>query len=166
MLLEWVYDHLAAGWQSKPTCTSTVYINWNLKRDSTSEREMSYHKWELNAGGALSNMGGSCGSQWMIAYFMTQPCLQCHLPHLIKNNNLLYIAGEDYDLLHAVAAFCNFCASLAVLHIKSWTLIKGNLNARPAPSCKQCKQCGANLQGVGPNPHTPYVHAKHEIDQS
>jgi hypothetical protein len=28
------------------------------------------------------------------------------------------------------------------------------------------KQCGANLQGVGPNPHTPYVHAKHEIDQS
>jgi hypothetical protein len=21
-----------------------------------------------------------------------------------------------------------------------------------------CKQCGANLQGVGPNPHTPYVH--------
>jgi hypothetical protein len=29
-----------------------------------------------------------------------------------------------------------------------------------------CKQCGANLQGVVPNPHTPYVHAKHEIDQS
>jgi hypothetical protein len=29
-----------------------------------------------------------------------------------------------------------------------------------------CKQCGANLQGVGPNPHTPYVHANHEIDQS
>jgi hypothetical protein len=29
-----------------------------------------------------------------------------------------------------------------------------------------CKQCGANLQGVAPNPHTPYAHAKHEIDQS
>jgi hypothetical protein len=29
-----------------------------------------------------------------------------------------------------------------------------------------CKHCGANLQGVGPNPHTPYVHANHEIDQS
>jgi hypothetical protein len=29
-----------------------------------------------------------------------------------------------------------------------------------------CKQCGANLQGVGPNPHTPYVHANYEIDQS
>jgi hypothetical protein len=29
-----------------------------------------------------------------------------------------------------------------------------------------CKQCGANLQGVVPNPHAPYVHAKHEIDQS
>jgi hypothetical protein len=29
-----------------------------------------------------------------------------------------------------------------------------------------CKQCDANLQGVGPNPHTPYVHANHEIDQS
>jgi hypothetical protein len=28
------------------------------------------------------------------------------------------------------------------------------------------KWCGANLQGVGPNTHTPYVHAKHEIDQS
>jgi hypothetical protein len=28
------------------------------------------------------------------------------------------------------------------------------------------KQCGANLQGVGSNPHTPYVHANHEIDQS
>jgi hypothetical protein len=29
-----------------------------------------------------------------------------------------------------------------------------------------CKQCGANLQGVGPNPHTPYVHTNHEMDQS
>jgi hypothetical protein len=29
-----------------------------------------------------------------------------------------------------------------------------------------CKQCGANLQGVGSNPHTPYAHAKYEIDQS
>jgi hypothetical protein len=29
-----------------------------------------------------------------------------------------------------------------------------------------CKQCGANLQGVVPNPHTSYVHANHEIDQS
>jgi hypothetical protein len=28
------------------------------------------------------------------------------------------------------------------------------------------KQCGANLQGVVSNVHTPYVHAKHEIDQS
>jgi hypothetical protein len=28
------------------------------------------------------------------------------------------------------------------------------------------KQCGANLQGVVPNPHTPYVHTNHEIDQS
>jgi hypothetical protein len=28
------------------------------------------------------------------------------------------------------------------------------------------KQGGANLQGVGPNPHTPYVHANHEINQS
>jgi hypothetical protein len=27
------------------------------------------------------------------------------------------------------------------------------------------KQCGTNLQGVGPNAHTPYVHAKHKIDQ-
>jgi hypothetical protein len=25
------------------------------------------------------------------------------------------------------------------------------------------KECGAYLQGVGPNAHTPYVHAKHEI---
>jgi hypothetical protein len=29
-----------------------------------------------------------------------------------------------------------------------------------------CKRFGANLQGVGPNPHTPYVHTKHAIDQS
>jgi hypothetical protein len=29
-----------------------------------------------------------------------------------------------------------------------------------------CKQCGANLQGVEPNPHTPYMHANHEMDQS
>jgi hypothetical protein len=29
-----------------------------------------------------------------------------------------------------------------------------------------CKQFGANLQSVRPNPHTPYVHAKHAIDQS
>jgi hypothetical protein len=29
-----------------------------------------------------------------------------------------------------------------------------------------CKHYGANLQGVGPNPHIPYVYAKHEIDQS
>jgi hypothetical protein len=28
-----------------------------------------------------------------------------------------------------------------------------------------CKQCGANLEVVGPNPHTPYVDANHEIDQ-
>jgi hypothetical protein len=28
------------------------------------------------------------------------------------------------------------------------------------------KHCGGNLQGVVSNPHTPYVHAKHEIDQS
>jgi hypothetical protein len=29
-----------------------------------------------------------------------------------------------------------------------------------------CKQFGAILQSVGPNPHIPYVHAKHVIDQS
>jgi hypothetical protein len=28
------------------------------------------------------------------------------------------------------------------------------------------KQCGTNFQGVGPNPHTPYLHANHEINQS
>jgi hypothetical protein len=28
------------------------------------------------------------------------------------------------------------------------------------------KHCGTNLLGVGPNPHTIYVHANYEINQS
>jgi hypothetical protein len=28
-----------------------------------------------------------------------------------------------------------------------------------------CKQIGVDLQGVGPDAHIPYVHAKQEIDQ-
>jgi hypothetical protein len=66
----------------------------------------------------------------------------------------------------------------AAQHVGDHSLMILPLSSAPGDAVSSCKsilnggrqiiipQFGANLQGVGPNAHTPYVHVKHEIDQS